>query len=612
MASPVKNPDPSFDKLSNDFLHCPLCFEQFKNPKVLPCQHTFCLSCLRAYVSVRGFDATIPCPMCKELVLIPDNDVANLKNNFMIVSLLQFVQDSKLNLRERHTTQNQVKVSCQDGALSSTVPALCGACNESGSLDSFCQLCSRWLCKICTKSHSRIPLTADHPLLSMKEVDTQCKGMVDVGEKAVTELQLANMESQDFLISQIQDLPDNASLVQHRINAAAKEAHQVVQEKADDLTQQLQQFMCKQEQYLSEKLDVINERKDDLEHLQNLLTNVKISNDGYENQKAIKTVESFLNSSSKSTFSPQSHNSLSLAFVTYNNNLIELKQLEMGQLRVVSKYAQQNPLYLSGRPLTVHRISSLVEREYISALAINKFADKFVVANNQTVFVFKPDSKIPKSFLSPLSERTVNKPWGLAYCEDERRVYISEAGRHEGDGAVVTYSHDGAFHSVIASGLTLPRGLAVHKSYIFVCDQIDRCVYILTMWGKVIRVLKKTADGRYLFNAPMFISVGKNGVIAVTDNCTSVKIFNKDCNLLFTYTSNLPESQFWDVHVMLNGVIVVCDWKHGLHKISPDFSSNGLVATETNILREPSALAALENGNSIYIGTCGGEIFSAI
>ncbi|KAK0055257.1 tripartite motif-containing protein 2 [Biomphalaria pfeifferi] len=608
MASQDSNSEPAFEKLSNEFLICPLCYEQYKTPKVLPCQHTFCLPCLRSYVAARGIDGTVPCPMCKELVLIPNNDVANLKNNFMIVSLLHFVESSKA----ASPPAQKLASLPQQGNTSSLDKAQipCGACSEAAGLNSFCQICSLWLCSTCTKAHSRLAQTSNHQLMSASDVDKHCKSLVDMGEKALSELQLANLESQEILISQIQQLPENLSLMKAKILSVAEEAHKIIQDKTTELTQHLTQFQQNQEQELSMKLDLTENRKKDLDQIQTLLSQVNISSDGYDNQVAMKTVENFLNTASVADFSLCSDVPPSLAFTPFNT-LPELKNLNLGHLSAILD-PKNSTTFLNNRPLTVHKISSLIEREYISALAISKFADKYVVSNNKSIVVFKNGSKQPTTFLSPLTERPVCKPWGITYCEEHRLVFITDAGRHEGEGAVVAYSHDGAFQSVIASGLTLPRGITVHKNFIFVCDQIDKCIYIFNIRGKIHKILKKTADGRYYFTGPMFIAVGNNGLIAVSDDCYSVKIFDRECNLLFTYYSSLAESQFWDVTVMHCGSVIVCDWKHGLHKISPDFRNNGLVCIEKNSLREPSALAVLENGNAIFVATFEGEVYTVI
>ncbi|GFN73774.1 tripartite motif-containing protein 3 [Plakobranchus ocellatus] len=601
------SPGVPLQELSNQFLICPLCLEQYKSPKVLPCQHTFCLSCIRAYVSARGLDSTIPCPLCKELIRIPDNDVSNFKNNFMIVSLLQFVENT---ITKAETPTGPGPEGLQGDGQEAPCGDGCGACGEAIVMSSFCQLCQLWLCTICTKAHVRLPATATHQLLSSKQVDARCKAMVGKGEMALNEIQTSNNEMYEALVTQQSQLPENVRIVKERIESAAAQAVRVITEKSRELSQQADHFLQEQTELLSLKGREILKTKGELDGIEDLLKGVKLTDDGFKNQRAIRKVEEYLSKTQFSNLSSEPGTCLSLAFSAYGNNLSDLKNLEMGQIQIVS--TKPKHVFLMDRSLSIRKNATLVERDYISALAVNKFADKFVVANNQNVMVFKPDSRIPKAFLSPLSDRNVTKPWGIAYSEEDRRIYVSQSGNHEGDGSVISYTHDGFFHSQIASGLTLPRGIAIHKSFLFVCDQIDKCVYIFNTAGRIIRVLKKTPDGKFIFNGPMFISVGKNGTVAVSDNCTSIKVFDKDCNHKYTYVSGLPESQFWDVHVMQTGVVVVCDWKHGLHKISAEFDNNGLITTDTNTLREPSALAALESGNSFYVGTCGGEIYSAI
>ena len=40
-------------KAIEELLKCTICLEQFKNPKMLPCQHTFCGYCLQNLVKNR-------------------------------------------------------------------------------------------------------------------------------------------------------------------------------------------------------------------------------------------------------------------------------------------------------------------------------------------------------------------------------------------------------------------------------------------------------------------------------------------------------------------------------------------------------------------------------
>lgn len=50
----------------NKYLSCAICFEHFKEPKVLPCLHTYCKECLVKLVKKQGSDHVIFCPACRE------------------------------------------------------------------------------------------------------------------------------------------------------------------------------------------------------------------------------------------------------------------------------------------------------------------------------------------------------------------------------------------------------------------------------------------------------------------------------------------------------------------------------------------------------------------
>ena len=79
-----------FQEGVDKLLECPICFEQFNQPKVLKCQHSFCLEpCLknmvksntRASAKMKYF---VECPICRkkysgdDLNKLPDN--LSLKN----------------------------------------------------------------------------------------------------------------------------------------------------------------------------------------------------------------------------------------------------------------------------------------------------------------------------------------------------------------------------------------------------------------------------------------------------------------------------------------------------------------------------------------------------
>ncbi|KAK3576102.1 hypothetical protein CHS0354_032227 [Potamilus streckersoni] len=72
-------------------LLCPVCLKNFKKPKVLPCGHTYCASCLQTHINRTSTKngaqhATFPCPVCRAITapLHPTNNVDQWVDSFPI------------------------------------------------------------------------------------------------------------------------------------------------------------------------------------------------------------------------------------------------------------------------------------------------------------------------------------------------------------------------------------------------------------------------------------------------------------------------------------------------------------------------------------------------
>ena len=71
---------------------CSICFDQFQEPKMLPCQHTFCLSCLG---KIANQDLKkISCAICRSQHNLPIGGVIEYPNNLTLASLNDSISDS--------------------------------------------------------------------------------------------------------------------------------------------------------------------------------------------------------------------------------------------------------------------------------------------------------------------------------------------------------------------------------------------------------------------------------------------------------------------------------------------------------------------------------------
>ena len=133
---------------------CPLCLETVKNPKALPCIHSFCLECLDklANFARRKLQATIKCPVCQTSFPIHEADTfANLPSSFHLNRLIDVLA------LEEGTVQAQK----------------CNICDENNTATSCCFVCQSFLCACCFQSHQPFKATRGHRNVLVEKLQTQ-------------------------------------------------------------------------------------------------------------------------------------------------------------------------------------------------------------------------------------------------------------------------------------------------------------------------------------------------------------------------------------------------------------------------------------------------------
>ncbi|KAI8510458.1 hypothetical protein Bbelb_113740 [Branchiostoma belcheri] len=108
-------------QIKEEFLVCQICFEDYLNPKVLPCQHTFCKTCLENMVAKMG---KLTCPNCRLACQLPRSGVEGLPTSFFVNKLRGIIGNAGTHCRREDESVTTSSYSLDFRGES--VPVACG------------------------------------------------------------------------------------------------------------------------------------------------------------------------------------------------------------------------------------------------------------------------------------------------------------------------------------------------------------------------------------------------------------------------------------------------------------------------------------------------------
>eukprot|EP00105_Crassostrea_gigas_P019201 XP_011437619.1 PREDICTED: probable E3 ubiquitin-protein ligase MID2 [Crassostrea gigas] len=143
---------------SDDKFRCPICLEEVRNPKYLPCYHTFCKSCIQTYISSTAACSddispkTIQCPVCRKSIQSPSNDASSeewacsLPEDKLILSMSI----------DSDRAENKHCMFCQRN-------------DKTVQAKHFCKTCTETICDDCKSFHSFVPILQGHKIVTLSD-----------------------------------------------------------------------------------------------------------------------------------------------------------------------------------------------------------------------------------------------------------------------------------------------------------------------------------------------------------------------------------------------------------------------------------------------------------
>ena len=129
---------------------CGDCLETLKDPKTLPCLHSFCLMCLDnlAADAKRRRQHEISCVVCETSIPVPEeNTFRDFPTSFLLDRFKEILTVF---------SENQAAKTCMN-------------CNEGKMVISYCFVCQDYLCFSCERTHRRLKVTRGHRSVSLEK-----------------------------------------------------------------------------------------------------------------------------------------------------------------------------------------------------------------------------------------------------------------------------------------------------------------------------------------------------------------------------------------------------------------------------------------------------------
>ncbi|XP_015509514.2 tripartite motif-containing protein 2 isoform X1 [Neodiprion lecontei] len=510
-----------------DLLQCPICLARLRTPRMMPCQHTFCLECLEEQLNYSGNDGrTIKCPLCKLTVVesvprdLPTNlyieNLLRVMGNVGGESLEHLVFSSPVVTFAPCVDQPSSLVQGPSSLMSMPEPVVqeirCVKCETACTRENRCKHCKQIFCSVCWVAH-----------------------MDDLKE------QLGNITEQ---------LSNTTDRFQHRIQDYKTRVDQLMEYIDRDIELRIGELRQEREERIQQVQESARKGEHLAEELKGKIIRTKEEVDAYQcfkfdtladNQEKVKTFLALHRRASElmtavAYWQPEISDSL--------DDQDEKQRINFATSEETAQFYYRSktftPRIVAGR--------GIVQRP--SGITMDPWKKHFLVACPGTRQVLVLDKKYRVH--RRIQHEGMMSPQGVAFLEDFEELFVTDKWKH----CIHVFNSKGTLlRRLCTKGqgdgqLRSPEGIAAHPSrnLLYVADTGNDRIHILTPDGATFATIGPTGNAETVltkagveitnnathFNQPTAVAVSETVIVVADCGNHKIKIFDHAANLLRT------------------------------------------------------------------------------
>ena len=504
-------------------MECALCLENYKRPRVLPCQHCFCEDCLKQLIKKNSKrNGTFKCPICRQDVHPPKMGMAGFPINFTLNKLqdalakegkrkcnncgksgstkmcsecesllcLQCFPSHHHSTLETSTDNPTAEVGGAFGGVESIIlESIFCKKHPKNQMSLYCEDCTEAICIACIGNHKR------HSIIDQKEKASQEKtSILESESKMMIKLQLC--QDQGVLTKEKERVSFNADEVISEVESRCDEICKHVHSAGREIITQLKKECAEMETRINTKVE------------ENVVLSHKLKSCIEKHQGLRKTPEAMRILQGKQKLQPEVEEltkakisrieeHIQWRFVPGTMYAKSIKEL-VGTLQTsyVKSSSAVESIYedisteasasarncLSQKPVLSHLLSS-TGNVIISNIVISEDGEVYI-ATDRGVKVYSAAGGYTHTIANNNTVRDIAELPG-------RKLAIS----YGSDQTVRVFSKDGSYFNTIAANQRLPGRMALlHNGALAVCYPKEKCVRVFKDCGEraaVVSVIRR-------------------------------------------------------------------------------------------------------------------------